>query len=82
MERLEIKPTCEHCKKKALPLIPRWLRFFRVEFTFHKDCVDHILKLECSNCCGGFKKRPIDPKHVFGKYPVSAKLVHKPVLAR
>ena len=49
------------------------------ECTFCKDCVETILKRVCPNCGGGFEKRPIRPKELLVKYPVSTKIVYKPV---
>jgi len=37
------------------------------------------LKEVCPNCGGGFEKRPIRPKHLLKKYPVSTEVVYKPV---
>jgi hypothetical protein len=33
----------------------------------------------CPNCGGSFEKRPIRPQNLLEKYPVSTKVVHKPV---
>ncbi|WP_349267241.1 hypothetical protein [Flavivirga aquatica] len=33
----------------------------------------------CPNCGVGFEKRPIRPEHLLEKYPVSTKVVYKPV---
>ncbi|WP_245585010.1 DUF1272 domain-containing protein [Psychroserpens burtonensis] len=45
---------------------------------FCDNCVT-LLKEACPNCGDGFKKRPIRPQSVLKKYPVSKKLVHKPI---
>ncbi|BAP30951.1 urease-associated protein [Chryseobacterium sp. StRB126] len=49
------------------------------ECTFCKDCVDYIFKNVCPNCGGGLEKRPIRPKSLLAKYPVSAEVVYKPI---
>lgn len=75
---LEIRPTCENCNKN-LPFDSSDAMICTFECTFCKDCVDSILKQVCSNCGGGFEKRPIRPKELLEKYPVSKIVVHKPV---
>ena len=75
---LEIRPTCEHCNK-SLPYNSREAMICTFECTFCKDCVVTILKCVCPNCGGGFEKRPIRPKELLVKYPVSTKIVYKPV---
>ncbi|WP_298551592.1 DUF1272 domain-containing protein [uncultured Algibacter sp.] len=75
---LEIRPTCEHCNK-SLPFDSQEAMICTFECTFCKDCVDTILQQVCPNCGGGFEKRPIRPKRLLEKYPVSVKVVHKPV---
>ncbi|MDT0558992.1 DUF1272 domain-containing protein [Ichthyenterobacterium sp. W332] len=75
---LEIRPTCEHCNK-ALPYDSDEAMICTFECTFCKDCVDNVLLKVCPNCGGNFTERPIRPKSLLGKYPVSKKIVHKPV---
>lgn len=75
---LEIRPTCENCNK-ALPFDSTEAMICTFECTFCKDCVETILEQVCSNCGGGFQKRPIRPKNLLEKYPVSTTVVHKPV---
>ena len=75
---LEIRPTCEHCNK-ALPFDSEEALICTFECTFCKDCVETILQHVCPNCGGGFEKRPVRPKQLLLKYPVSTKVVHKPV---
>lgn len=74
---LQIRPTCENCNK-ALPFDANDAMICTFECTF---CVDCFIKLKevCPNCGGGFEKRPIRPKHLLKKYPVSTETVHKPV---
>ncbi len=75
---LEIRPTCEHCNK-ALPYDSEEALICTFECTYCKDCAEGILKGVCPNCGGNFQKRPIRPKALLKKYPVSQKVVHKPV---
>ncbi|MCK0107827.1 DUF1272 domain-containing protein [Flavobacteriaceae bacterium S0825] len=75
---LEIRPTCEHCNK-SLPNDSSEAMICTFECTYCKDCVESVLQHVCSNCGGGFEKRPIRPKNLLEKYPVSTKIVHKPV---
>lgn len=75
---LEIRPTCEHCNK-SLPFDSKEAMICTFECTFCATCVEAVLKEVCSNCGGGFEKRPIRPKHLIDKYPVSTKIVYKPV---
>lgn len=75
---LEIRPTCEHCNK-SLPFNSEEAMICTFECTYCKDCVDTVLQQVCPNCGGGFEKRPIRPENLLEKYPVSAKVVHKPV---
>jgi uncharacterized protein len=49
------------------------------ECTFCKHCVENILENVCPNCTGGFTSRPVRPKKHLEKYPVSYKIVYKPV---
>ena len=75
---LEIRPTCENCNK-PLPFDSNEAMICTFECTFCKDCVEDILQHVCSNCGGDFEKRPIRPERLLTKYPVSQKVVHKPV---
>ncbi len=75
---LDIRPTCENCNKN-LPFDSQEAMICTFECTFCKDCVDNILHKICPNCGGGFEKRPIRPESLLEKYPVSTKIVHKPV---
>lgn len=74
---LEIRPTCENCNKQ-LPYDSNEAMICTFECTFCSDCVA-LLEEVCPNCGGGFEKRPIRPKHLLNKYPVSDKVIHKPV---
>ncbi|WP_430466863.1 DUF1272 domain-containing protein [Winogradskyella ouciana] len=74
---LEIRPTCENCNK-ALPYNSNEAMICTFECTYCKDCVA-LLKEVCPNCGGGFEKRPIRPKRLLKKYPVSITQVYKPV---
>lgn len=75
---LEIRPTCENCNK-SLPFDSQEAMICTFECTFCKDCVEHVLKHICPNCGGNFVERPKRPKHLLKKYPVSNKVVYKPV---
>lgn len=75
---LEIRPSCEHCNK-ALPFDAEDAMICTFECTFCKDCVTKVLNEVCPNCGGDFTSRPIRPKGLLEKYPVSEKIVHKPV---
>ncbi len=74
---LEIRPTCEHCNT-ALPFDSKDAMICTFECTFCKDCVE-LLREVCPNCGGNFSERPIRPKQLLEKYPVSTKVVFKPV---
>ena len=75
---LDIRPTCEHCNK-SLPYHSDQAMICSFECTFCKDCVENILLGVCPNCGGGFQNRPIRPKELLDKYPVSTTIIHKPV---
>lgn len=75
---LEIRPSCENCNK-ALPYDSDEAMICTFECTFCKECVETILHKICPNCGGDFTQRPIRPKQLLKKYPVSEKIVHKPV---
>ena len=74
---LHIRPTCENCNK-SLPFDAEDAMICTFECTFCTDCVEK-LKHVCPNCGGDFEKRPIRPKNLLEKYPVSKEVVHKPV---
>lgn len=75
---LEIRPTCENCSKTlAYDSVEAMICTF--ECTYCKDCVENFLHYVCPNCGGNFAERPIRPKHLLEKYPVSEKVVYKPV---
>jgi len=75
---LEIRPTCENCNK-ALPYDAQDAMICTFECTFCEACVESVLLHVCPNCGGGFEKRPMRPKTLLKKYPVSIKEVYKPV---
>lgn len=75
---LDIRPACENCNKK-LPFDASDAMICTFECTFCRDCVENILKEVCPNCGGNFVERPIRPKNLLEKYPVSEKIVFKPV---
>lgn len=75
---LEIKPVCENCGKQ-LPNGSPDAMICTFECTFCEPCVDNILFNVCPNCGGGFEKRPVRPKHLLEKYPVSTTPYLKPI---
>ena len=75
---LEIRPTCENCNK-PLPYNSDEAMICTFECTFCKHCVETILRYVCPNCGGGFEKRPVRPKNLLNKYPVSTNVVFKPI---
>ena len=75
---LEIRPTCEHCNK-SLAFDSHEAMICTFECTFCQDCVENVLLHVCPNCGGGFEKRPIRPEYHLKKYPMSTKVVYKPV---
>jgi hypothetical protein len=75
---LEIRPNCEHCNK-ALPFDSKDAMICTFECTFCSQCVAELLQGVCPNCGGNFSQRPMRPKQLLEKYPVSEKAVHKPV---
>ena len=75
---LELRSTCENCNKK-LPFNASDAMICTFECTFCRDCFETILKEVCPNCGGNFVERPIRPKNLLDKYPVSEKIVFKPV---
>jgi len=75
---LEIRPSCENCNT-SLPFDSEEAMICTFECTFCVSCVDGVLQKVCPNCGGDFVKRPIRPAILLEKYPVSQKVVHKPV---
>ena len=75
---LEIRPTCENCNK-LLPHDSKEAMICTFECTYCKDCVQNVLQDVCPNCGGNFEERPIRPKHLLEKNPVSTIVVYKPV---
>ena len=75
---LEIRPNCEHCNKE-LPFDASDAMICTFECTFCRECTDTILQQICPNCGGNFVERPVRPKELLEKYPVSEKVIHKPV---
>jgi hypothetical protein len=75
---LEIRPTCENCNK-PLPYHSVEAMICTFECTFCNHCVETVLHHVCPNCGGGFEKRPVRPKNLLDKYPVSTNIVFKPV---
>ncbi|AZB36197.1 DUF1272 domain-containing protein [Chryseobacterium bernardetii] len=75
---LEIRTSCENCRK-PLPYDSSEAMICTFECTFCKDCVDRIFKNVCPNCGGGLEKRPIRPKSLLAKYPVSTVIVYQPI---
>ena len=75
---LEIRPTCENCNK-LLPYNSKEAMISTFECTYCQECVENILQNICPNCGGNFVNRPVRPKHLLEKYPVSEKVVFKPI---
>ena len=75
---LEIRPSCENCNK-SLPFDSEEAMICTFECTFCASCVNDVLHQVCPNCGGDFSKRPIRPERLLEKYPVSQKVVYKPV---
>ena len=75
---LDIRPTCENCNT-FLPFDSEDAMICTFECTYCATCVETVLQHVCPNCGGNFTKRPIRPKSLLKKHPVSTKLVHKPV---
>ena len=75
---LELRTICENCGKK-LPPDSEKAMICTFECTFCKGCVEQVLENVCPNCGGGFEKRPVRPRSFLEKYPVSEKVVFKPV---
>ncbi|MGB5555055.1 MAG: DUF1272 domain-containing protein [Flavobacteriaceae bacterium] len=75
---LEIRPSCENCNKLLANDVDDAM-ICTFECTFCSECVETILHSICPNCGGNFSKRPKRPETLLEKYPVSTKIVHKPV---
>jgi hypothetical protein len=75
---LEIRPSCENCNK-TLTHDATDAMICTFECTFCETCVQEVLNQVCPNCGGNFTKRPIRPKKLLQKYPVSTTVVYKPV---
>lgn len=75
---LEIRPNCENCNK-PLPYNSEEALICSFECTFCKDCVQNILQNVCPNCGGGFQQRPVRPKGLLLKYPLSSNIVCRKV---
>jgi hypothetical protein len=75
---LEIRPTCEHFNT-SLPFDSQEEMMCTFEWTYCKNCLESVLQHVCPNCGGSFSQRPIRPEALLEKYPVSRKIIHKPV---
>ncbi|HSS64161.1 MAG TPA: DUF1272 domain-containing protein [Gammaproteobacteria bacterium] len=81
---LELRPTCEHCRK-SLPPNSTEAMICTYECTFCRDCVNNVLENVCPNCGGGFAPRPIRPRanlrdnNYLGKNPATEKITYNPV---
>lgn len=75
---LEIRPSCENCKKQ-LPNNSNEAMICSYECTFCIECVEHVLENVCPNCGGGFERRPTRPHAQLVKFPVRNDIVFKPI---
>ena len=75
---LELRPTCENCNK-LLPNDSDYAMICTFECTYCSNCVENVLFNVCPNCGGGFEKRPTRPFDMLEKYPVSEKIIFKPI---
>ena len=75
---LELRPSCEHCKK-LLPPESQDAMICTYECTYCKSCVETVLKSVCPNCGGNFCQRPIRPIDCLIKDPASTRVVYKPI---
>jgi len=81
---LELRPTCEHCRKALAPDSTE-ARICSFECTFCAGCVESVLFNVCPNCGGGFAQRPIRPSrdwkggNFLGAHPASGVVKHRPV---
>jgi len=74
---LEIRPNCEQCNKD-LSFDAEDAVICTFECTYCEACATGDLKNVCPNCGGNFTKRPIRPKNLLKKYPVSVERVYNP----
>ena len=74
---LEIRPCCEHCGKD-LPYNATDAMICTFECTYCADCANEIFEDVCPNCGGNFTQRPIRPKKLHGKYPITEKRTFDP----
>ncbi|MFD2587446.1 DUF1272 domain-containing protein [Croceitalea marina] len=70
---LEIRPNCEQCGRK-LPNTSTEAMICSFECTYCADCVT-LFENVCPSCGGNFQPRPIRPKKMVERYPVSAEKV-------
>jgi uncharacterized protein len=81
---LEIRPSCEHCKKE-LPPHSLEARICSYECTFCATCAEEVLANVCPNCGGGFTPRPIRPRQAWcgdsslTKHPAAKQHTYRPV---
>jgi hypothetical protein len=73
---LELRPNCECCDIDLSPKSSEAV-ICTYECTFCSTCAKEVLKGVCPNCGGNFAQRPIRPKHMLLKHPVSNKRVLK-----
>lgn len=74
---LEIRPCCEQCGKD-LPHDSEDAMICTFECTYCKECANSVFNGVCPNCGGNFSKRPIRPRHLLEKYPISTVRVYNP----
>lgn len=74
---LEIRPNCEHCGKD-LPSDSTEAMICSFECTFCRDCALELFENVCPSCGGNYVPRPIRPKKMVLKYPVSTQRVYAP----
>lgn len=81
---LELRPTCEHCRR-PLPPESTEARICSFECTFCAACADGVLENVCPNCGGGFTPRPVRPAvnrkggNFLSAYPATTVVTHRPV---
>ena len=80
---LELRPTCEHCRK-LLPPDSTEAMICTYECTFCASCVENLLNNICPNCGGGFCPRPVRPKMKWKEmsldgYPASETIKYRPI---
>lgn len=74
---LTIRPNCEHCDKD-LPNTSTDAMICSFECTYCTTCALEVFQNVCPSCSGNFEKRPIRPKNMVLKHPVSHKRVFAP----